>query len=436
MIESIIKELNRIEEKKLATDVIIAYSKKTIDIGELDNLARLAYENKLQYASRVVTEKQLDIAINSKLDKSIIDDIQYNLVNVLIACNEPELALNIIGNDLTQKSKISHCHYLLGHLDKAEKILLDILYNDNPDEKELNDILFNLGTYNLWRGNFQLGLEQFLKYNKSTWNSNPLPFTKWNGQDISGKTLLVKSEAGLGDEIINVRFVKHLRDRGIKPVWLTDRSDVRDVLTRHSIDTIYHGVPNELDTFWCGSMMLPLLLKIQSEDLWSGPYLSPIKTNILHSNFLKIGLRWQGNQYFDNDLHRSLSLISLINSMPQKCLLYSLQRDSGLEELEEYNKDSCTPVYALHKSTLNTLEETMSVIDELDIVVTSCTSIAHISAAMGKRTIVMVPLSTYYVWCNPNGTQPWYGDNVTVIRQETPRNWDKPLLKLKELLNA
>jgi len=67
----------------------------------------------------------------------------------------------------------------------------------------------------------------------------------------------------------------------------------------------------------------------------------------------------------------------------------------------------------------------------MDIIITSCTSIAHASAALGKETIVFVPLDDFYIWSEGKDKSSWYGDNLTIIRQEEPNNWIKPIKKLK-----
>jgi hypothetical protein len=46
----------------------------------------------------------------------------------------------------------------------------------------------------------------------------------------------------------------------------------------------------------------------------------------------------------------------------------------------------------------------------------------------------MVPISAYYVWSHSGDKSPWYGDNVTLLRQEKPRCWKAPLEKLKKIL--
>ena len=78
----------------------------------------------------------------------------------------------------------------------------------------------------------------------------------------------------------------------------------------------------------------------------------------------------------------------------------------------------------------------MSIIKDLDVIITSCTSIGHIAAAMGKKTIIITPISAYYTWSydeSKNDKCPWYGRNLTLLRQTKPRSWLEPLSELKEI---
>ena len=106
----------------------------------------------------------------------------------------------------------------------------------------------------------------------------------------------------------------------------------------------------------------------------------------------------------------------------------SLQRDTGLDQLPDF------PSLVDNANNMPTLMDTLSIINNCDIIVTSCTSIAHMSAALGKRTIVLTPISAYYTWAFPGDKCPWYGDNLTLLRQEKPRDWKIPLRGLKNLL--
>jgi hypothetical protein len=185
-------------------------------------------------------------------------------------------------------------------------------------------------------------------------------------------------------------------------------------------------------------MDLPVLLNLEYKDLWYGPYLRHDPNNkaadcVFSPVFSikrkpSIGLRWQGNPGYDQDLHRSIPLVDMYDAVKDTdAFLLSLQRDTGLEELNGL------PISDL-SYLLDSFENTLSIINGLDVVVTSCTSVAHASAAMGKRTIVITPISAYYTWCHSTKQSPWYGDHVTVLRQQKPRVWDEPLAELKEIM--
>ena len=209
---------------------------------------------------------------------------------------------------------------------------------------------------------------------------------------------------------------------------------------------------------WTYSMHLPIYLNLQYEDLWHGPYLKASEKSIekwskkledyawdyltYYSGFqplpeelpdrLKIGIRWQGNPAYDHDLHRSYpvkQLYEAIGNNPNH-YYYSLQRDHGLEELQDF------PGISDLSKDLETMEDLFGALENLDIIITSCTSIAHAAASMGKSVIVLTPISAYYVWSHSGDQSPWYGDNVTLLRQQRPRVWDEPIARLKEILNG
>jgi ADP-heptose:LPS heptosyltransferase len=69
-------------------------------------------------------------------------------------------------------------------------------------------------------------------------------------------------------------------------------------------------------------------------------------------------------------------------------------------------------------------EDTVACIQNLDLVITSCTSIAHIASAMGKPTWVIVPLLPYHIWANGNKNSPWYEDTTRVFRQTKFGKWE------------
>jgi hypothetical protein len=267
------------------------------------------------------------------------------------------------------------------------------------------------------------------------WQKPKLPFTEWDRVPRPGHIIVLRQEAGIGDEFINVRFMKHLRDRNINPIWFSERKDIASIFNRNEFKTVSNVRDiKDKDAYWTHSMDLPVYLNLEYKDLWNGSYLKAKEDLVKHydaqmpKDKLRIGLRWQGNPGYDQDLHRSIPLDDMYGSlMYLDANFFSIQRDTGLEELRDYNIED-------YSKYLTDFDHTLAIIENLDVLVTSCTSVAHASAAMGKRTIVITPISAYYTWCHSMKQSPWYGDHVTILRQQKPRVWDEPLEELKEIL--
>jgi hypothetical protein len=271
-----------------------------------------------------------------------------------------------------------------------------------------------------------------------------LNFEFWEGSpDV--KNLVVYAEAGIGDEIINVRFMKHLKDKGINAFYYTatqegikgenDRPGLTELFKKNNIPVItdLKEVGHLNDVCWTYSMRLPIYLGCEYEDLWYGPYLKACPDFIekwkLKGNKLKIGVRWRGSKHYEHDLHRSYPLKQLYDVLKNvDADFYSLQKGDGIEELPDF------PGIIDNSDNLETIEDTMALIHNLDFVITSCTSIAHMAASQGKKVFVMTPISAYYLWAHSGEQSPWYGDHVKLCRQKKPRVWNEAIESLKNTL--
>jgi ADP-heptose:LPS heptosyltransferase len=80
-------------------------------------------------------------------------------------------------------------------------------------------------------------------------------------------------------------------------------------------------------------------------------------------------------------------------------------------------------------SRIDSWEDTLDFIDQMDCIVSSCTSLVHAAGAMGKTTFVAVPIAEYYIWTTSrrDTSSPWYGPNFHVMKQTELRDWNKPL---------
>jgi len=442
-IEPLVLFLDKKRERKLALELIDTMGKHTFHFEEYDDLAKCSFRLK-DYERSI---KFGELALTNALTNETMWVARSNLINVYNHANYPEKAMRLIraceaitsdSSDIRLEKAFSH--FLLNERDAAEAILKREAERTDLSEEVRDKIMFNLGTYELYRDNFERGLELFIfGGQKMKIRENPnLPGEHWTGGAKPGKTLMIYAEAGIGDELISVRFMDHVKDLGMKSVWYTTRRDLASIFRASGYDVITDLTERPLGSLWASSMAVPIHLKVSATELWHGPYLRSVptfdekwKSFFTPSTKLRIGVRWQGNPEYDQDLHRSIPLKDIMSALPDDdhFELYSLQRDTGVEELQGFPKITDL------SDKLVTFEDTMSVISMLDVVITSCTSIAHAAAAMGKRTIVIVPISAYYTWSHSTKQSPWYGDNVTLLRQVKPRSWAEPIAELKDIFS-
>ena len=97
----------------------------------------------------------------------------------------------------------------------------------------------------------------------------------------------------------------------------------------------------------------------------------------------------------------------------QDCI--SLQRDEGSELRPRW----------IQSVPLDTWKDTAKAVASCELVVTSCTSIAHLAGAMGVPTWIVVPIVPYYLWTDPGAVTPYY-NSMTLYRQTTVNSWEEP----------
>lgn len=319
------------------------------------------------------------------------------------------------------------------------------------EEQTLNYIRadYNRGWYKMMSGDLFGG---FVLMNSGreagTWGNKHIGTNKplWNGEDLNGKHVLFVGEAGIGDQLLFIRFVKNISDKGGKVIVVCDDYGLSSIFSRIpevSAVVNYEAALSVYHDYWVPSMAAPQILKTQYRELTGGTYLTAndeyIKKfkSLVKSSKLKVGIRWLSmpkegvcHTLGDAYLPRRFPANLMFNAtMQDHVQLYSLQRDEGCENLPRMSGIvDLAPV-------LQSWEDTAGAIYNLDLVITSCTSVAHLSAAMGKPTWIVIPLMAYYVWAMPGNKTLWY-DQVRLFRQKTYGKWDEPFKKIKEELNA
>lgn len=419
--------IKQYDKAKVVLDLLKPYAQS---IEQIDQLGKLyaeirEFNDTLELAHRIYAlvktpEARFDARVNIiraylNLNKPI-DALAY------IAINERE-----IPNDHPNLMDKAMSFFLLNRKDEGEKILRNILTQPHTDDVDFR-VNFNLGTYDLANGNFKEGLRHVLLDGRklNIWQSFNLPKSQqWEGTPQPGKTIVLCSEGGIGDEIISVRFMKHFRDVGMYPIWYTNRKDLAEIFRRCGFETITSLDAFRPDWLWAYSMPSPTYLDLNPDDLWYGTYLSPInKAPKLGGKRKKIGIKCMGNPKYDQDLHRSIPVDDLVACIPDEYDIYSFHVDENITN----------PRVIPLKDKIKTWDDTFDYIEQMDLIISSCTSLIHAAGSIGKESIVIVPILNYYLWAGKGNKTKWYADNLTILRQEEYDNWRAPLRELKNLL--
>ena len=257
----------------------------------------------------------------------------------------------------------------------------------------------------------------------------------WLGEtSIAGKRLLIHCEQGLGDTLQFCRFAKQAADLGA--VVILEVQPPLEALLR-SLDgvseLVVRGARLPPFDYQCPLMSLPLALHTTLETL-------PRPTRYLHSDPEKvaawrarlgdasrprIGLAWSGNATQAHDRFRSLQLAALIRHLPREFEYFCMQKDVRAED--EATLDA-NPWIARWPGYLN-FSETAALCECLDMVISVCTSIAHLSGALGRPTWVLLPFNAEWRWLQGRDDSPWY-PTARLYRQPSFGDWNGVLTRL------
>jgi ADP-heptose:LPS heptosyltransferase len=111
---------------------------------------------------------------------------------------------------------------------------------------------------------------------------------------------------------------------------------------------------------------------------------------------------------------------------------YSLQKDPRPEDKAQLAERSDVIDLTAH---LTDFVETAALISHLDLVVTVDTSVAHLAAAIGRPTWILLPHTPDYRWLLDRDDSPWY-PSVRLFRQDERRTYDSALARVREELGA
>jgi hypothetical protein len=256
----------------------------------------------------------------------------------------------------------------------------------------------------------------------------------WRGEPLVGKSIVVIEEQGLGDTLQFCRYLPLLEQQGARVTYHV-RASLHRLLrmlspTLRLVDEMpdgetfdYHALLMSLPGSFCTRLDT---IPAQEGYLAAEPDRIAAWQNKLGGGRLRVGVCWQGNPEGTVDVGRSIPLAAFapLAAVPGVELV-SLQKTHGLDQI-----DRCG--FALNTlgdefdSGPDAFVDTAAVMTNLDLVVTSDTSVAHLAGALGVPTWVVLKVVPDWRWRLEGEDCAWY-PSVRLYRQTVSDDWATPM---------
>jgi tetratricopeptide (TPR) repeat protein len=321
----------------------------------------------------------------------------------------------------------------IAHHDKALSLKPD--YHDASWNKSLSLLL---------QGDFENGL---LLY-ESRWTSEKISEIagkrffdgpSWLGaESIQDKTILLYGEQGFGDFIQFCRYAKKVADLGAKVILEAPRPLAGLMENLEGVSQlVIKGEKLPFFDYQCPLLSLPLAFKTNLDTIPNpSGYINLVnhpdkimewKERLGLKSKLRVGLVWSGNPNHENDHNRSILLWDILPFLPNQYEYISLQKE--VRGIDNSTLDS-NPHILNFASHLNDFLDTAALIDNLDLVISVDTSVAHLSGALGKKTLLLLPNVPDWRWLLDRVDSPWY-PSMKLYRKTFISDWKSVLDRVK-----
>lgn len=338
-------------------------------------------------------------------------DPYFNIADLYNAKGDYKLALDALRNGVLKKPKDSNAHLALS---------------------------INL----LKHGNYEEGFAEYEWRRRNNYKNREYENSvEWQGEDLYGKTILLYPEQGLGDMIQFIRFAEVLHNMGAKVLVETYACLKKVFSLSFPHLTIFSPEVTTIHEFHYYSplMSIPNKLKLSINQIPTNAYLRPTSEKVekwksfLRKGTLNIGIVWQGNPQGEIDRGRSIPLhFFKVLAKIKNVQLYSMQKNFGLDQLDELAEElNIIKLPEDFDAGEDAFIDTLALMNNLDLVITSDTSIAHIGGACGCPTWVVLKHNPDWRWGMSNIKSFWY-DSIRLFRQKKIGDWSSVFSEISE----
>jgi tetratricopeptide (TPR) repeat protein len=258
-------------------------------------------------------------------------------------------------------------------------------------------------------------------------------------KELKNKKIFIYCEQGIGDIIQFSRYIKILSDQKTKITFKINKK-----LTKlfEDFNNYCKITSDEVDIasfdYVCSLLSLPLIFSNSDINLFNqDPYLKVNKSNDLswknrlHDNNFKIGVNWRSVKNFISDKNFDLDLFSDISTIKNVTLI-NLQKDFD-PMVDNKNKNIKIKFFSELDKGEDAFFDSAAIINNLDLIISNDTSIAHLAGAIGKPIWLVLNYTADWRWFLDDKESPWY-PSMLIFRQKIDGSWIEPFSEIKNCL--
>ncbi|SEE97543.1 hypothetical protein SAMN02787142_6053 [Burkholderia sp. WP9] len=271
----------------------------------------------------------------------------------------------------------------------------------------------------------------------------PPAYANWCGESLEGKSIVIWSEFGLGDEIFFFRFARIFRERhGAAWVTVVCQAPLVELFRASGEAAVICSVEDApqlpLHDYWVYPHAIPVWASLHVDHLPDVvPYLrmggehTPM---VLPGNprAFKVGVIFKGAPTHENDAARSLPSLSCLDPLfaLDDVEFYIMQKGQGEDEAADY----AVRLRNVHDlgPRLRSFGDTAKMMDALDLIISVDTSAANLAGAMGRPLWLMLPMLGDWRWHLEREDSPWF-PSARLFR-EKGRGWPEVVERIRRAL--
>ena len=369
------------------------------------------------------------------------------LGDLLVKQNRLEDALSQFKNahsiwplDTKWHVKLSNAYKLMGNYDLAFSWLNKALAI-NPDLPELH---WNRSILKLLTGDLSGGFRDYeWRWRATKFFLPDLKLPQWDGTPLKGKSIVLLAEQGWGDQIQFCRYADILDDCGAKVIFACSpnaQSLFRSL--KGASQVVERHLPLPKADCYAPLLSLPHLTGIQAGNIPNKtPYLEACPKlavqwadRMANGGKLKVGIAWRDEIGSEPDANfRNLPLLDFAPILELEYARFFALPLSTVDDLVSAGIDPKAMEIFEGRDSVAPFEDTMAVIQNLDLVISVDCVFCHLAGAMGRPIWTLINKSPDWRWMLERNDVPWY-PSMRLIRQKQLGDWTDVISRVKDQL--